>query len=111
MTSQTQNIIDVLEGVSHSSFISEAERLRVRAAARRVLARVESPYERAWGFCFEQPVVFAALQTCIDLGLWGSWNAAGGGEKTIDELLKFAKHDVEPDLLRNYSRLPKTHQP
>ncbi|KAH7123485.1 S-adenosyl-L-methionine-dependent methyltransferase [Dactylonectria estremocensis] len=105
MTSQTQNIIEVLDGVSHDSFISEVERLRVRAAARRLLARVESPYERAWGFCFEQPVVFAALQTCIDLGLWGSWNAAGGGEKTIDELLKFAKHDVEPDLLRRFFRL------
>ncbi|KAB5536134.1 hypothetical protein GE09DRAFT_1249686 [Coniochaeta sp. 2T2.1] len=84
----------------------EVERLRVRAAARRLLARVESPYERVWGFCFEQPVVFAALQT-IDLGLWRAWTAEGGGEKTIDQLVKLTTRpsEVEPELLRRFCRL------
>ncbi|VUC31478.1 unnamed protein product [Clonostachys rosea] len=105
MASDSQKIIDILEGVNHASFSNEVERLRVRAAARKLLAQVESPYERAWGFCFEHPVVFAALQTSIDLGLWAAWNAAGGGDKTIDDLVKLAKHDIQPNLLRRLFRL------
>ncbi|KAH8903839.1 S-adenosyl-L-methionine-dependent methyltransferase [Coniochaeta sp. PMI_546] len=108
MGSQSTEIIDVLENISHASFDgNEVERLRVRAAARRLLARVESPYERAWGFCFEQPVVFAALQTCIELGLWKAWTAAGGGKKSIDELVKLTTRadDIEPNLLRRLFRL------
>ncbi|CAH0025824.1 unnamed protein product [Clonostachys rhizophaga] len=105
MASDSQKIIDILEGVNHASFANEVERLRVRAAARKLLAKVESPYERAWGFCFEHPVVFAALQTSIDLGLWAAWNASGGGDKTIDDLVKLAKHDIQPNLLRRLFRL------
>ncbi|CAH0045057.1 unnamed protein product [Clonostachys solani] len=105
MASDSQKIIDILEGVNHASFANEVERLRVRAAARKLLAKVESPYERAWGFCFEHPVVFAALQTSIDLGLWAAWNAAGSGDKTIDDLVKLAKHDIQPNLLRRLFRL------
>ncbi|KAK3331776.1 S-adenosyl-L-methionine-dependent methyltransferase [Cercophora scortea] len=100
------DLIAVLDSVSHASFNGdEVERLRVRAAARRLLARVESPYERAWGFCFEHPAVFAALQTTIDIGLWKAWTAAGGGEKSIDELVKLATVEVEPNLLRRLFRL------
>ncbi|KAF7556310.1 hypothetical protein G7Z17_g1509 [Cylindrodendrum hubeiense] len=108
MASQSKHIADVLDSVSHASFNNEVERLRVRAAARRLLARVESPYERAWGFCFEHPVVFAALQTCINLGLWRSWAAAGGGDKTIDELVKLTAHDIEPNLLPAFNVVEET---
>jgi len=106
MGSQTNDIIAVLDDISHASFGgNEVERLRVRAAARQLLARVESPYERAWGFCFEQPVVFAALQTCIELGIWKAWTASGGGKKTIEDLVKMATTAVEPNLLRRLFRL------
>lgn len=106
MASDSKNIISILEDISHASFGgNEVERLRVRAAARRLLARVESAYERAWGFCFEHPVVFAALQTCIDLGIWKAWTALGGGEKSLDELIKLTGKDVEPNLLRRLFRL------
>lgn len=101
MATKSSDIIAVLEDISHASFGgNEVERLRVRAAARRLLSRVESPYERAWGFCFEHPVVFAALQTCIDLGLWKAWTAANGGEKSLEELIKLTGKEVEPNLLR-----------
>lgn len=97
----TQGIISALDAVEPQSFgDNEVERLQVRAAARRLLARVETPYERAWGFCFEHPVVFAALQTCIDLGLWKSWTAARGGEKSIDELVLLTSPTIETNLLR-----------
>ncbi|KAL3477928.1 S-adenosyl-L-methionine-dependent methyltransferase [Aspergillus californicus] len=102
----TEEIITALDAVQPLAFgENEVERLQVRAAARRLLARLESPYERAWGFCFEHPVVFAALQTCIDLGLWKEWTAVGGGEKTIDELVGLATLAVETNLLRRFFRL------
>lgn len=43
--------------------------------------------------------VFAALQTAIDLGIWKAWTQEGGGEKTIDDLVKLTGRDVEPNLL------------
>ncbi|EXK96623.1 hypothetical protein FOQG_02065 [Fusarium oxysporum f. sp. raphani 54005] len=74
----TYDIIATLDAVSPSQFGGdEFERLRVRAAARRLLARVETPHERVWGFCFEHPAVFAALQTAIDLGIWKAWTKEG----------------------------------
>lgn len=100
----TNDVIATLDAVSPSQFGGdEVERLRVRAAARRLLARVETPYERAWGFCFEHPAVFAALQTAIDLGIWKAWTKEGGGKKTIDDLVKLTGRDVEPNLLRELS--------
>jgi hypothetical protein len=99
--SSTNDLIAILDDVKPSQFGGdEVERLRVRAAARRLLSRVETPYERAWGFCFEHPAVFAALQTAIDLGIWTAWTKEGGGKKTIDELVKLTGRDVEPNLLR-----------
>lgn len=104
MSTQTQQIIATLDAVHPEAFgHNEVERLQVRAAARRLLARVESPYERAWGFCFEHPVVFAALQTCIDVGLWKSWTGIGGDEKTIDQLAKMTTPTVDINLLRMFS--------
>lgn len=106
MTSQTKDIIAALDGVHPEAFGgNEVERLQVRAAARRLLARVESPYERAWGFCFEHPVVFAALQTCIDVGLWKAWTISGGDEKSIDGLVRLTNPAVETNLLRRLFRL------
>ncbi|KAJ0416865.1 S-adenosyl-L-methionine-dependent methyltransferase [Aspergillus carlsbadensis] len=106
MSVKTQEIIAALDAVQPEVFgNNEVERLQVRAAARRLLARLESPYERAWGFCFEHPVVFAALQTCIDLGLWKAWTALGGGEKTIEELVLLTTPTTETNLLRRFFRL------
>ncbi|KAJ6084056.1 S-adenosyl-L-methionine-dependent methyltransferase [Penicillium sp. IBT 16267x] len=101
MVTLNEVIIAILDGIQFDAFGgNEVERLKVRAAARRLLARVETPCERAWGLCFEHPAVFAALQTCIDLGLWKSWTAIGGGEKSIDELVDLTKPTIETNLLR-----------
>ncbi|CEJ57479.1 hypothetical protein PMG11_06170 [Penicillium brasilianum] len=106
MSSRTQETIAALDAVQVDAFGgNEVERLQVRAAARRLLARVETPYERAWGFCFEHPVVFAALQTCIDTGLWQHWSEVEGGEKSIDELVQLTTPTVDTNLLRRLFRL------
>ena len=96
-------VITALDSVHPEVFSNEVERLQVRAAARRLLARLETPYERAWGFCFEHPVVFAALQVCIDLGIWKAWTDMEGGEKSISELAELANTNVDVNLLREFS--------
>ncbi|KAJ4136518.1 hypothetical protein NW768_004133 [Fusarium equiseti] len=102
----TNSLITTLDAIHPSQFNGdEVERLRVRAAARRLLARLETPNERAWGFDFEQPAVNAAIQTCINLGLWKAWTESGGGKKTIDELVKLTGRNVEPNLLRRLFRI------
>jgi hypothetical protein len=107
MPSQTNEIIAALNAVKPETFGgNEAERLRVRAAARRLLAQVETPHERAAGFCFEHPVVYAGLQLFIDLGLWRSWTSVGGGEKSVDELVKLCNAGIETNLLRMSSSSP-----
>ncbi|GMG03132.1 unnamed protein product [Aspergillus oryzae] len=101
MRSQILETIAALDAINPEAFGgTEVERLQVRAAARRLLARLETPYERAWGFCFEHPVAFAALQICINVGLWKSWTSAGGGEKSIHELVEFTTPTVDTNLLR-----------
>lgn len=101
MSPHSKDLIAKLDAVSQETFgDNEVERLEVRAAARRLLARVETPYERAWGFCFEQPIVNAALQTGINLGLWKAWTGVGGGEKTIEELAKLTNSGITANLLR-----------
>ena len=95
------HIIPVLEGISHASIGNdEVVRRRICTAARQMLSRLETPFEQAWGFGYEHPVILAALQTCVDLGIWDAWAAAGGGQKTTNELIELANHDVEPNLLR-----------
>ncbi|KAJ9296603.1 hypothetical protein DTO217A2_8804 [Paecilomyces variotii] len=106
MAFYTKEVIAALDSIHPDKLNgNEVERLQVRAAARRLLSRLETPYERAWGFSFEHPGVFAALQTFIDVSLWESWTAVGGGEKSIDELVQFTTPRVDTNLLRRFFRL------
>ncbi|KAJ9213428.1 hypothetical protein DTO166G4_4871 [Paecilomyces variotii] len=109
MAFYTKEVIAALDSIHLEKLNgNEVERLQVRAAARRLLSRLETPYERAWGFSFEHPVVFAALQTFIDVSLWESWTAVGGGEKSIDELVELTTPKVDTNLLRRFFRLLAT---
>ncbi|PYI33452.1 putative O-methyltransferase [Aspergillus indologenus CBS 114.80] len=97
----TNDIVKFLDGIeADTPGNSEVDRLRLCAAARRLLARVETPYERAWGLCFDQPIIFAAIQTCINLQLWKAWTDAGCGEMSLDELVRLTTPTVDTNLLR-----------
>ncbi|KAH8645766.1 putative O-methyltransferase [Xylariales sp. PMI_506] len=106
MGSHTVDIVATLNAI-HPEHLGkgEFERLRVVDAARQLLARLESPLERASALCFEHPVVFAALQTFLDVGLWKAWTAAGGTEKSVDELVALTTPTVDTNVLRRFFRL------
>ncbi|KAK3942464.1 O-methyltransferase-domain-containing protein [Diplogelasinospora grovesii] len=106
MSATPQATIAALDAIAGDGFAGdEVGRLAVVAAARRLLTRLQTPSEQAWGYMFNHAVIFASIQTLRDIGLWEAWTAAGAGEKTVDELVKLANTFIQPDLLRRLLRL------
>jgi fumagillin biosynthesis methyltransferase len=55
---------------------------------------------------FDGPILYAAIQTLRDLGVWDAWAAAGGGEQSVEGLVKLANTQVAPNLLRRLLSQP-----
>lgn len=76
------------------------ERLALIEEAKKLVSRLQTKEERIYDLTFSQPIVFAALQTCLDVGLWAGWSEAGGNATLVPDLCKLCHRDVEPNLLR-----------
>lgn len=100
---ETIAAVDAITGDSYGG--DEAGRLALVAATKRLLTRLQTPSEQAWAYMFNHQVIYAAIQTLRDINLWDAWTAAGGGEKTIDELAKLANTPIQLNLLRILYRL------
>ncbi|KAK8000937.1 O-methyltransferase [Apiospora marii] len=101
------NPIEFIDSIGVDSFKNDTERYAAKEAARRLLARIETPFERIWALAFENPVLIAGLQLCQDLGIWAKWTAAvGKGDEgktqTLESLLGFCNTTVEPNLLYRF---------
>ncbi|KAJ7276186.1 putative O-methyltransferase [Mycena haematopus] len=103
MAQSIPNIIDALNDISPG--LDDRERIQVTQTLRRALDRLQTPFERAWDMIIIQPMVYAACQTGVDLGLWEAWRSAGGGQKSLAELVKMCNKDCDPNLLRRLMRL------
>ncbi|KAF8211317.1 S-adenosyl-L-methionine-dependent methyltransferase [Mycena galopus ATCC 62051] len=79
--------------------------MQITEALRRTLDRLQTPFERAWEMITFQPLVFAACQTGIDIGLWVGWRSAGGGPKSLVELVEVCEKECDPNLIRRLMRL------
>lgn len=103
MASNTDQIISTLDRITQDDFRgNETDRLRVIESANKLISRLQYKAERLYDITFSQPVVFAALQTLLDVGLWAGWTNAGGQAKTVDELCDLCAQEIEPSLLRMY---------
>lgn len=103
MTANPQNTVEILDSISAQSFKTDADRYEAKEAAKRLLARLETPFERSWALSFENPVLIAGLQLCQDLGIWSKWVAKQGSEgdtQSLDDILKMCAVPVQPNLLR-----------
>lgn len=101
MSNNKADLFAALDQVGPDDFTNdEAARLQAIASARRLLSRLQLPVERSYEYFFAQPFIFATLQTLKDIGLWEAWFAAGGGDKSLDDLVKLAKVDIDTNLLR-----------
>lgn len=100
--------VAVLDGINLSQFTTETDRFAAKEAARRLLARLETPFEKGWAIAFENPGLVASLQLVQDLGIWTKWTEADkqnpGAARTIDELLGWANATCETNLLRRFLR-------
>lgn len=117
VTTANSNAISVLDSLQPESFATDAERYAAKEAARKLLARLETPFERAWTLAFETPVLVAGLQVCQDLGIWSRWTeidkSAPGAAKSLNEIVAMANKEVDPNLLRKtpyvHSRVLSSH--
>ncbi|KAK8023459.1 hypothetical protein PG991_006698 [Apiospora marii] len=106
MAAQT---IQQLSSLHPGDFATEAERFEAKEAARGLLARLETPFERAWYLAAEQPVFVAGLMTLKNLGIWTRWaqvekERGPGSNATLAEILSWCNAKVEPNLLRRFLR-------
>lgn len=101
-------VIKSLDGLSLSYTDSDEDgRKQVIAAAYRLLARYETPFEQTWKFTTAINTA-AALQALIGLGLWKGWKMEadnGENDKSLEELLKVCQHPCDKQLLRRLLRL------
>ncbi|KAI1081430.1 S-adenosyl-L-methionine-dependent methyltransferase [Whalleya microplaca] len=101
-----EGLVHILSTITSKTFEGkEIARLQLADTARKLFNRLETKEEKVYRITFEEPVIFAALQTTVDLGLWNAWTAAGGGEKSVQELARMTKQDVDINLLRRLVRL------
>lgn len=102
--SSFSDTIKTLDSIQPSQFSTDAERYEAKEAARRLLNRLETPFEQGWRLSFETPVLIAGIQTILDLGIWKQWTEADkknpGAPVHLDQLLKWANAKAEPNLLR-----------
>lgn len=97
-------LADRLEAFTAADFEGhERERLKLIASARKLVSRLETDVERFYGISFAEPIIYAALKTCIDTGLLRGWTAAGGGEKSLEDIAKLASNDCDLNLLSRYT--------
>jgi hypothetical protein len=104
MSSTFRDTIKQFNSIQPDQFTTDVERYEAKEAARRLLSRLETPFEQGWRLSFETPVLIAGVQTLLDLGIWQKWNEANkekpGVAVTLTQLLTWSNTEAEPNLLR-----------
>ncbi|KAI1472981.1 putative O-methyltransferase [Daldinia caldariorum] len=99
-------VISKLDAFTATDFEgNEPGRLQLITTARKLVSRLETRHEKIFNIDFRNPVEYAVIRVCLDIGLWRQWTVGGGGEKTVEELAKLAEKDIEVNLLRRLLRL------
>lgn len=101
------NTVEILDSISVQSFKTDADRYEAKEAAIRLLARLETPFERLWALSFENPVLIADLKLYQDLDVWSKWASKPGNEggaQSLDNILKMCDVPVQPNLLRKLEK-------
>ncbi|KAF2016211.1 S-adenosyl-L-methionine-dependent methyltransferase [Aaosphaeria arxii CBS 175.79] len=106
LLSQSNNIVQSLDTIHPVQFSNDAERFAAKESARRLLQRLETPFEQGWRLSFETPVLIAGVQMILDLGIWKKWTENDkqnpGQAVTIHQLIKWANANVDENLLRRF---------
>lgn len=106
MTTYLSETTKILDSISPETFQSEEDRHEIKEAARRLLARLETPFERGWALTLEVSVLSPGLIVFHDLGIWSKWNELnqkhGPIPRSLDQIVEMCSAPAEPNLLREY---------
>ncbi|KAI5920248.1 S-adenosyl-L-methionine-dependent methyltransferase [Camillea tinctor] len=104
--SDVEQIIASLDGINLETLDNDRDaRLEVIAAARRMIARVETPFERSWRLSWINGIVHAACQVILDLGIWQNWAESGREEVRLEDILEMCNVPCDMMLLRRLFRV------
>lgn len=94
----------LLDSIQPEAFQSEGDRYEAKEAARRLLDRLETPFERGWALTMEVSVLAPGLIVFHDLGIWSKWEilskTQGAVPQSLDQIVKMCSAPAEPNLLR-----------
>lgn len=100
----TSEIVRTLDAIVPESFETDADRHEAMEAARRLLARLQTPYERTVTLTWSEPVMIAGIQTLQDLGVWKEWaekhKLDGNTAQSLENIVNMCNVTVEPNLIR-----------
>jgi hypothetical protein len=106
MATTTNDISSTLDQISPAK-MNDSQRIQSINAARKLISRLQTKEEKMYDLTYVQPIVFATLQTGLDVGLWRGWTKAGGQAMTVSELCQVCERKIDPKLLRKWD-LPST---
>lgn len=73
-------------------------------AARRLLARLQTPYERTFTLTCAEPMTIAGVQMLQNLEVWKQWtekhHQRGNNAQSLEDILDMCNVPVEPNLMR-----------
>ncbi|KAF2970663.1 hypothetical protein GQX73_g2951 [Xylaria multiplex] len=104
-----EELIALLDNIQESSYRDESnshdDRVVVAEAARRLLARLETPFERAWRLSWINSNTHTAVQIILDVGIWEAWYLSKRREISLLDLHALARIPCDLMLLRRLLRL------
>lgn len=106
MTTNLAETTRILDSIRAESFQSDTDRYEAKEAARRLLARLETPFERGWALTSEISVLLPGLMVFHDLDIWSKWaqlnKSHGPVPQHLDQIVKMCNAPAEPNLLREF---------
>ncbi|GAW11974.1 hypothetical protein ANO14919_013290 [Xylariales sp. No.14919] len=108
-STRAKELIAFLDDIQQSDYIDDpdsyGDRIAVAEAARRLLARFETPFERAWRLSWINSNIHMAVQIVLDVGIWEAWYLSKRHEISLLELHALARMPCDLMLLRRLFRL------
>lgn len=106
MTTNLSETTKLLDSIHPGSFQPDADRYEAKEAAWRLLARLETPFERGWALTWEKSVFVPGLIVFHDLDIWAKWDKLNKSQGPIPQshgqIVKMCSAPAEPNLLREF---------
>ncbi|KAI0798991.1 putative O-methyltransferase [Xylaria sp. FL0064] len=108
-STRAQELIAILDSIQLADCEDDSDghgdRVTIAEATRRLLARVETPFERAWRLSWINGNTHMAVQVIMDVGIWDAWYVSKRREMSLSELHTLARIPCDLTLLRRLFRL------